>query len=55
MYPEFGHIGFKFICSVFMFNVVGHLSRKEDYMRMKLEMMQKYVFALASASETVNS
>lgn len=40
-YPEFGHLGFKIICSVFMLRTIVHYTFSEDYMREKFQQQKK--------------
>ena len=40
-YPEFGHIGFKIICSYFMFRTMMYFNYSEKYMQQKFDHKQK--------------
>lgn len=53
-YPEFGHIGFKIICSVFMLRTIVHYSFSEEYMRDKFQQQKKLTEQMEQTMEKMN-
>ena len=53
-YPEFGHIGFKIICSVFMFRTIVHYSYSEEYMRDKFQQQKKLTEQMEQTMQNMN-
>jgi hypothetical protein len=39
-YPEFAHIGFKVLCSIWGLRTIVHMNFIEDYKRQKLLLLQ---------------
>ena len=53
-YPEFGHIGFKILCSVFMIRTIVHYSYSEDYMREKFQQQKRIMEQMEQNMEKMN-
>ena len=53
-YPEFGHIGFKILCSVFMIRTIVHYSYSEDYMREKFQQQKRIMEQMEQNMDKMN-
>jgi len=53
-YPEFGHIGFKILCSVFMLRTIVHYSYSEEYMKEKFQQQRKLTEQMEQTMEKMN-
>ena len=53
-YPEFGHIGFKILCSVFMLRTIVHYTYSEEYMRDKFQQQKKLTEEMEQTMQKMN-
>jgi hypothetical protein len=53
-YPEFGHIGFKILCSVFMLRTIVHYTYSEEYMRDKFQHQKRLTDQMEQTMEKMN-
>ena len=53
-YPEFGHIGFKILCSVFMLRTIVHYTYSEDYMREKFQQQKRIMEQMEQNMDKMN-
>lgn len=53
-YPEFGHIGFKILCSVFMLRTIVHYTYSEEYMREKYQQQKKLMEQMEQNMDKMN-
>jgi hypothetical protein len=53
-YPDFGHIGFKIICSYFMFRTVMHFNYRENYMQQKFNQQKQMIEFMEKSNDKMN-